>query len=165
MDNGTWYDFYGAEGSTWITSTMQSYENLAAGQHVLKILRREDGANIDKFIIYVTDGDGLLSIEAEPTNFSEPSTAPPQVGLVMWLDASDINGDGSSVSDGSDIVSWQDKSPRNNDMSQWDGGSVPEKVTDSTFEAAYFNDHDLKSAKKCTRQVLLRILIFSWWHV
>jgi len=148
MDNGTWYDFYGAEGSTWITSTMQSYENLAAGQHVLKILRREDGANIDKFIIYITDGDGLLSIEAEPTNFSEPSTAPPQVGLVMWLDASDINGDGSSVSDGSDIVSWQDKSPRNNDMSQWDGGSVPEKVTDSTFEAAYFNDHDLKSAKK-----------------
>ncbi len=147
MDTGTWYKFYGTTESSWLDGTMREYTSLDAGQHVLKILRREDGANIDKFTLTVTGGDGLLSTEAEPTDFTEPATAPPQDGLVMWLDSSDANGNGTSPDDGEDISTWQDKSPRNNDMLTWDGGSVPEKVTDDGLDAAYLNDHDMVSDK------------------
>lgn len=148
LNEGTWYKFYGQETGVWESDEMHQYQSLGAGQHVLKILRREDGARIDKFTLTVTNGDGLLSTEAPPVTFSSPATSPPQDGLVMWLDAADVNGNGTSPSANEDIDDWQDKSPRNNDMRKWQSRSVPQMREDGGSEAVYFSDDHLRSNKR-----------------
>ena len=147
VDSEAWGTFEGTLGATWASGIVDQYTNLASGQHVFKILRREDGAQIDRITFRVTGGDGLLSSQVPPAPFVEPATSPQQDGLVMWLDASDINGDGTSTSDGVSVDDWEDKSPRNNDMENWGGRSRPEAATDDGLQAVLFENDHLRSDK------------------
>lgn len=148
MDSTDWYTFYGTQGSSWNSGVVREYTNLTAGQHIFKILRREDGAKIDKITFTVTGGSGLLTMTEPPAPSNPPATAPLQDGLIMWLDASDINGDGTSPNNGVEVDDWQDKSPRNNDLTDWSNRSLPIKATSSGLDSVYFEDDYMRSKKK-----------------
>lgn len=146
LNEQDWYQFNGTQGSLWNTGVLREYTGLAAGQHVLKLVREDDGAQIDSITLTVTGGSGLLSTE-DPSEDATPSVAPPQDGLVVWFDAADINGDGTEVSVGTEIVNWQDKSSRNNDLKKLASESEPDLVLDNGFLAARFIDDHLWSNK------------------
>lgn len=75
------------------------------------------------------DGEGSV-VELEP---------------ILWVDASDINGDGSSFSDGTFVDEWFDKSYRNNDLTSVVGRGVPLKQTDGGREVVEFTTDSLQS--------------------
>jgi photosystem II stability/assembly factor-like uncharacterized protein len=45
--------------------------------------------------------------------------------LVAWFDANDINADGSKVANGTQITTWKDKTPNNNDAVKGNWGNPP----------------------------------------
>ena len=55
-------------------------------------------------------GDSLASSSFDLTSFG--------ANLKLWLDASDINGDGSSVADGTGLTSWVNKATNGSDSTQ-----------------------------------------------
>jgi arabinoxylan arabinofuranohydrolase len=56
LDAGAWITQNNAFGSGWLTYTPTTFTNLAAGSHTLRILRREDGARLDKVVLTPSAG-------------------------------------------------------------------------------------------------------------
>lgn len=57
---------------------------------------------------------------------------------ILWLDASDINGDGTSPADGVSIDEWYDKSSQENHAFDVGGAGVPLKITELGRNAVEF---------------------------
>jgi hypothetical protein len=92
---------------------------------------------IDELRVYDTvlsDSDVGALYAAEKPPADDP--------LVLWLDGSDVNGDGTTPLDGSSIVSWKDKSSSANHLEQADGAKQPTFVANSqnSMGAVHFWD-------------------------
>lgn len=76
---------------------------------------------------------------------TDPPLAPSQDGLLLWLSASDINGNGSSTPDNTPVSQWIDKSPQGNHLEEIPGQSVPQKITDDGMSVVEFTEDRLQS--------------------
>ncbi|AJQ95611.1 cellulose-binding domain-containing protein [Gynuella sunshinyii] len=57
LDDGTWTTQNNTQTSGWSTLTLATFDNLAAGDHTLRIERREDGAKLDFITLLTAAGD------------------------------------------------------------------------------------------------------------
>ena len=67
LDNGPWILQNNITTTGWATFQVNTINNLSAGSHTLRILRREDGSELDKARLIVSDGTitGTLSSEGQ----------------------------------------------------------------------------------------------------
>jgi hypothetical protein len=56
LDAGSWNIQNNVSGSGWQTYTPTTFNNLPAGSHTLRILRREDGARFDRIVLTASAG-------------------------------------------------------------------------------------------------------------
>jgi arabinoxylan arabinofuranohydrolase len=56
LDAGAWVTQNNVFGSGWRTYTPTTFNNLPAGSHTLRLLRREDGARLDKVVLTASAG-------------------------------------------------------------------------------------------------------------
>lgn len=63
LDSGSWITQNNIATTGWGNVTLQTFNNVAAGEHVLRILRREDGAKLDKVTLSASNGN--LSLTAD----------------------------------------------------------------------------------------------------
>jgi hypothetical protein len=56
LDGGSWVTQNNVTGAGWVTYTPATFNNLAAGSHTLRILRREDGARLDRITLTASAG-------------------------------------------------------------------------------------------------------------
>lgn len=56
LDAGSWVTQNNVFGSGWRTYTPTTFNNLPAGSHTLRLLRREDGAQLDKVVLTASAG-------------------------------------------------------------------------------------------------------------
>jgi len=79
--------YYQVDGNGWSTQnnsttngfetiSLNSLNNLSAGDHVLNILRREDGAQLDMVTLSVSQGDISETGDVQPTPTAEPTATP-----------------------------------------------------------------------------------------
>jgi Carbohydrate binding module (family 6) len=79
LDAGAWVTQNNASGSGWLTYTPATFNGLGAGSHTLRILRREDGAKLDRVVLTpsagtITSGGGSsgttnVTIQENTTGF------------------------------------------------------------------------------------------------
>lgn len=62
-----------------------------------------------------------LNVLTRPTTFSPISIS----GLQLWLDATNVNGNGTAVSNGASVTSWTDRSGNGLTMSNTSGANLP----------------------------------------
>ena len=60
LDGGAWLTQNNASGSGWRSYAITTFSNLAAGSHTLRILRREDGARLDRALLTASAGSIVL---------------------------------------------------------------------------------------------------------
>ncbi len=79
LDNGAWTTQNNTVTSGWQDLSIANFENLAAGNHVLSILRREDGARLDAVTLTASAGTisagSNTSSSASSISSSAPSSA------------------------------------------------------------------------------------------
>lgn len=63
LDSGRWITQNNTATKGWGNMALQTFNNVAAGDHVLRILRREDGAKLDKVTLNATKGNIRLLTE------------------------------------------------------------------------------------------------------
>ncbi len=89
----------------------------------------------------INGGSGDDIIIADNVGFTNSSIA----NMRLWLDATDINGDGSRVNDGEALTSWVDKSGGGNDFSgngtfQWTGMGPRQAVDFDGSSDSFWSD-------------------------
>ncbi|WP_088135105.1 non-reducing end alpha-L-arabinofuranosidase family hydrolase [Vibrio gazogenes] len=57
LDSGSWITQNNTATNGWGKITLQTFNNVAAGDHTLRILRREDGAKLDKVTLNAANGN------------------------------------------------------------------------------------------------------------
>ncbi len=78
MDSGSWQTQNNTQTSGWQTLTVNSFSSLAAGDHTLYLLRREDGAQLDSVTLTSSNGAfGSVSLTLELESFSSQSLFSP----------------------------------------------------------------------------------------
>lgn len=68
LDSGAWTTHNNSVTTGWSTLTPATFNNLAAGNHTLYLLRREDGAGLDKVTLTASAGD--ITSRSGPTSSS-----------------------------------------------------------------------------------------------
>jgi arabinoxylan arabinofuranohydrolase len=77
LDGGAWLTQNNASGSGWQTYRPATFNNLAAGGHTLRLLRREDGARLDRVVLTASAGtialgggsQGNVTLQENATGF------------------------------------------------------------------------------------------------
>lgn len=78
LDAGAWVTQNNVSGSGWMTVTPATFNSLPAGNHILRILRREDGARLDRVVLTASSGTialgsgstgGSVAIQENTTGF------------------------------------------------------------------------------------------------
>lgn len=90
-----------------------------------------------------TDGEkGTLLLDPTNLNIVEWNGPTDIAGLRLWLDASDINGDGSSYTNGSSVGTWVDKSGNGFNATEGNGANQPTYVAGAINGngGLFFND-------------------------
>lgn len=124
--------------TSWFAVTIKSSRRVLHSEQALQVAE----AGIDYYRWHLAhDNDDYQDGQGETA-----TTSPLQDGLILWLDGSDVNGDGSSVPDDTDVTTWIDKSPRNNHLEQIGTESVPKKITDDGHEVVEFTDDQLRTS-------------------
>jgi GH35 family endo-1,4-beta-xylanase len=93
LDSGSWVIQNNVATNGWASLSLETFTNLDAGDHVLRILRREDGAKLDKATLNAITGNIVLTpsnggdngngdYEVPADNFAENGGA--EGGLTNW---------------------------------------------------------------------------------
>lgn len=122
---------------SWFLVTIKASREALEGELALQISE----AGIDYYRWHLAhdnddyqDGQGVAAVGS-----------PLQDDLILWLDAADINGDGTSFSDDTNVTIWRDKSPRKNYMKQNGSLSLPKKITDNGMETVEFTNDQMQT--------------------
>lgn len=73
LDSGAWNTQNNTPANGWTTLTPTTFSNVSAGSHTLRILRREDGAKLDR--ITLTASAGQISAGGTPVSSSSSSNS------------------------------------------------------------------------------------------
>ncbi|KUI98248.1 non-reducing end alpha-L-arabinofuranosidase family hydrolase [Vibrio sp. MEBiC08052] len=68
LDSGGWITQNNTATNGWGNVTLQTFNNVAVGDHTLRILRREDGAKLDKVTLNTANGNIRLLADGESGN-------------------------------------------------------------------------------------------------
>ena len=125
--------------TSWFAVTLQASRTLIVKEQAFQVAE----AGIEYYRWHLAhDADDYR--DGTGTGTSTP-VSPIPTGLILWLDARDINGDGSPSADNINVTNWADKSSRNNDALQIGSESVPKKVTDNGRAAVEFTSDQLRT--------------------
>lgn len=81
-----------------------------------------------------------MSVTTKSTKFYSGFTPQSIPGLTLWLDATDVNGNGTSVATGTTLTSWKDKSGYGNHVTAYSNVTTYRTTGISTKGSVYFNN-------------------------
>jgi hypothetical protein len=107
LDSGAWSTHNNSVTNGWSTLTPTTFNNLSAGNHTLFILRREDGAGLDKVTLTASAGD----ITSRSGSFSSSSSLSSRSSSNRSLSSSTSSNRSSSIGNGvscsvGEVSSW-----------------------------------------------------------
>ncbi|SHF80675.1 cellulose-binding domain-containing protein [Vibrio gazogenes] len=116
LDDGNWMVQNNKQTSGWNTFTLGTFDNLAAGNHTLRIERREDGAKLDFITLLTAAGDIEIGASDNP-----PGNSCNGINVYPNWPASDWPGSGYNHANAGDQMVYQNTLYQAN----WYTNSVP----------------------------------------
>ena len=132
------------------------YENYDADLIILDLI-----VNTDDQTNFLSWPQGRLRAEVEPvlegytttveeglyyeSGFADGEGSVVELDPILWLDASDINGDGTTLLDGVAVEEWYDKSYRKNNLLDVAGRGVPLKQFDGGRDVVEFTTDSMET--------------------